>query len=198
MKPLLASLLLLGFAPGAQAEDIRTVVVAGGCFWCTEADFEKVEGVKSAVSGYSGGHVENPGYRQVVRGNTGHLEVVEITYDADTVSHERILELFLRSIDPTDASGQFCDRGESYTTAIFVATPEERATAEAEVAAAEAQIGTQVVTTIRDAATFWPAEDYHQDYYLKNPLRYKSYRTGCRRDARVKQIWGEDAPFAGS
>lgn len=198
MKPLLASLLLLGFAPAAQAEDIRTVVVAGGCFWCTEADFEKVEGVKSAVSGYSGGHVENPGYRQVVRGNTGHLEVVEITYDADTVSHERILELFLRSIDPTDAGGQFCDRGESYTTAIFVATPEERATAEAEVAAAEAQIGTQVVTTIRDAATFWPAEDYHQDYYLKNPLRYKSYRTGCRRDARVKQIWGEDAPFAGS
>lgn len=198
MRALLAAVLMLGLTPAAQAEDQQKIVVAGGCFWCTEADFEKVDGVLDAVSGYAGGHVENPGYRQVVRGNTGHLEVVEITYDADIVSHERLVELFLRSIDPTDAGGQFCDRGESYTTAIFVATPGERATAEAEIAEAEAQIGADIVTTVRDAATFWPAEEYHQDYYLKNPLRYKSYRTGCRRDARVKQLWGADAPFAGS
>lgn len=198
MKAMLAAVLLLGMAPAVQAEDQQKIVVAGGCFWCTEADFEKVDGVLAAVSGYAGGHVENPGYRQVVRGGTGHLETVEITYDADIVSHERLVELFLRSIDPTDAGGQFCDRGESYTTAIFVASPDERATVEAEIAEAEAQIGTEIVTTVRDAATFWPAEEYHQDYYRKNPLRYKSYRTGCRRDARVKQIWGADAPFAGS
>jgi len=198
MRALLAAVLILGMTPAAQAEDQQKIVVAGGCFWCTEADFEQVDGVLDAVSGYAGGHVENPGYRQVVRGNTGHLEVVEITYDADIVSHERLVELFLRSIDPTDAGGQFCDRGESYTTAIFVATPGERATAEAEIAEAEARLGTDVATTVRDAATFWPAEEYHQDYYLKNPLRYKSYRTGCRRDARVKQLWGADAPFAGS
>ncbi len=198
MRAMLAAVLLLGMAPAVQAEDQQKIVVAGGCFWCTEADFEKVDGVLAAVSGYAGGHVENPGYRQVVRGGTGHLETVEITYDADIVSHERLVELFLRSIDPTDAGGQFCDRGESYTTAIFVASPDERATVEAEIAEAEAQIGTEIVTTVRDAATFWPAEEYHQDYYRKNPLRYKSYRTGCRRDARVKQIWGADAPFAGS
>lgn len=198
MRAMLAAVLLLGMAPAVQAEDQQKIVVAGGCFWCTEADFENVDGVLAAVSGYAGGHVENPGYRQVVRGGTGHLETVEITYDADIVSHERLVELFLRSIDPTDAGGQFCDRGESYTTAIFVASPDERATVEAEIAEAEAQIGTEIVTTVRDAATFWPAEEYHQDYYRKNPLRYKSYRTGCRRDARVKQIWGADAPFAGS
>lgn len=202
MKPLVATLLItlpaLMPAPAVQAEDLRKAVVAGGCFWCTEADFEKVDGVSAAVSGYAGGHVDNPEYRQVVRGNTGHLEVVEITYDADVVSHQQIVELFLRSIDPTDPGGQFCDRGESYTTAVFVANPEERATVEAEVAEAETQIGTKVVTAIRDAATFWPAEEYHQDYYKKNPLRYSSYRKGCRRDERVKQIWGDDAPFAGS
>lgn len=155
MRAMLAAVLLLGMAPAVQAEDQQKIVVAGGCFWCTEADFEKVDGVLAAVSGYAGGHVENPGYRQVVRGGTGHLETVEITYDADIVSHERLVELFLRSIDPTDAGGQFCDRGESYTTAIFVASPDERATVEAEIAEAEAQIGTEIVTTVRDAATFW-------------------------------------------
>ncbi|MSU88235.1 peptide-methionine (S)-S-oxide reductase MsrA [Rhodobacteraceae bacterium 2CG4] len=206
MNPLLATLpmpvlvlaLMLGAAPAAQAEDLRKIVVAGGCFWCVEADFDQVEGVTATVSGYAGGTLDAPTYKQVVRGGTGHLEVVEISYDADVVSHERIVELFLRSIDPTDAGGQFCDRGHSYTTAVFAATPEERATAEAEIADAAALIGAEIVTPVRDAVTFWPAEEYHQDYYRKNPLRYKSYRQGCRRDARVRQLWGDEAPFAGS
>jgi peptide-methionine (S)-S-oxide reductase len=194
--------------PGkAHAEDIRTTVVAGGCFWCVEADFEKVRGVVEVVSGFAGGSVPNPTYRQVVSGGTGHLEVVEITYDADRLSYDQILDLFLRSIDPTDAGGQFCDRGMSYTTAIFVETPQERAIAEAAIAEAEAELGQGVVTPIRDAAPFYPAEAYHQDYYRSDDLiltrfgprrksvAYDLYRTACGRDARIEELWGSDAPF---
>jgi peptide-methionine (S)-S-oxide reductase len=135
----------------ANAQDIRTSVVAGGCFWCVEADFEKVSGVIEVVSGFAGGSVPDPTYRQVVNGGTGHLEFVEITYDADRLSYAQLLDLFLRSIDPTDAGGQFCDRGMSYTTAIFVETPQERAIAEAAIAKAEAELGRSVVTPIRRA-----------------------------------------------
>ncbi|AHM03316.1 Peptide methionine sulfoxide reductase MsrA [Roseibacterium elongatum DSM 19469] len=191
----------------AHAEDIRTTVVAGGCFWCVEADFERVDGVIEVVSGFAGGTVETPSYRQVVGGGTGHLEVVEITYDADVLPYDRLLHLFLRSVDPLDDGGQFCDRGFSYTTAIFVETAEERAMAEAAIAAAEAELGAPVVTPIRDAAPFYPAEAYHQDYYLSDDLiltrfgprrksvAYGLYREGCGRDARVEAIWGPDAPF---
>lgn len=193
----------------AHAQDIRTTVLAGGCFWCVEADFEKVDGVIEAVSGFAGGDVANPSYRDVVRGGTGHLEVVEITYDADIVSYDQILHAFLRSIDPLDAGGQFCDRGESYTTAIFVETPEERAAAEAAIAEAEEALGEEIVTPIRDAAPFYPAEEYHQDYYLSQDLiltrfgprrkevAYDLYRDACLRDERVRELWGADAPFAG-
>jgi len=180
----------------AQAETLRSVVVAGGCFWCVEADFDKVPGVTETISGYAGGDVANPTYRQVVNGGTGHLEVVQITYDADRVSHEEILRLFLRSIDPLDAGGQFCDRGESYSTAIFVETAQERAAAEAAIAAAEAELGQTVVTPVRDAAPFYPAEAYHQDFYQKSAVRYTSYRNGCGRDARVREVWGDQAAFA--
>jgi peptide-methionine (S)-S-oxide reductase len=191
----------------AHAQDIRTTVVAGGCFWCVEADFERVEGVVEVVSGFAGGRVPDPSYRQVVGGGTGHLEVVEITYDADRLSYDRLLHLFLRSIDPTDAGGQFCDRGQSYTTAIFVQTPAERRIAEAAIAEAEAALGRQVVTPVRDAAPFYPAEEYHQDYYRSDDLiltrfgprrksvAYDLYREACGRDARVEDLWGADAPF---
>jgi peptide-methionine (S)-S-oxide reductase len=203
-----AMTIALLWQPGqAQAQDLRTTVVAGGCFWCVEADFEKVSGVVEVVSGFAGGSVPNPTYRQVVGGGTGHLEVVEITYDADRLSYAQILDLFLRSIDPTDAGGQFCDRGMSYTTAIFVETPQERAIAEAAIARAEAELGQGIVTPIRDAAPFYPAEDYHQDYYRSDDLiltrfgprrksvAYDLYRTACGRDARIEQLWGSDAPF---
>ena len=191
----------------AHAEDIRTTVVAGGCFWCVEADFEKVAGVIEVVSGFAGGTVANPSYRQVVGGGTGHLEVVEITYDADRVSYAQLIHMFLRSIDPSDAGGQFCDRGQSYSTAIFVENAQERATAEAAIAEAEAAIGRNIVTPIRDAAPFYAAEDYHQDYYRSEDLiltrfgprrksvAYELYRTSCGRDARVAEIWGAAAPF---
>jgi peptide-methionine (S)-S-oxide reductase len=204
-----AILAALTLAPHrANAQDIRTAVVAGGCFWCVEADFERVSGVREVVSGFAGGTVPNPSYRQVVGGGTGHLEVVEITYDAAVLSYAQLIDLFLRSIDPTDAGGQFCDRGESYTTAIFVETAEERRIAEQAIAAAEAEIGRDVVTPVRNAATFYPAEDYHQDYYRsedviltrfgprRKSVAYDLYRDACGRDARVREIWGPDAPFA--
>ena len=191
----------------AQAQDIRTAVVAGGCFWCVEADFERVAGVIDVISGFSGGTVPDPGYREVVRGGTGHLEVVEITYDAERLSYDRLLHLFLRSIDPTDAGGQFCDRGESYATAIFVEGPAERRVAEAAIAEAEAALGQQVVTPVREAAPFYPAEDYHQDYHRSDDIiltrfgprrksvAYDLYREACGRDARIAELWGADAPF---
>ncbi len=192
----------------AHAEDIRTAVVAGGCFWCVESDFERVEGVVEVVSGFAGGDVANPSYRDVVRGGTGHLEVVEITYDADVLPYAGLLRLFLRSIDPLDAGGQFCDRGESYTTAIFVADARERDIAEGAILEAEGALGQSIVTPIRDAAPFYPAEAYHQDYYRSNELiltrfgprrksvAYDLYRTACGRDQRVLDIWGQEAAFA--
>ncbi|TBX15127.1 peptide-methionine (S)-S-oxide reductase MsrA [Nioella sediminis] len=193
----------------ANAEEIRTAVVAGGCFWCVESDFESVDGVIEAVSGFAGGTVDNPSYRDVTRGGTGHYEVVEITYDADLLPYRDLIHLFLRSIDVTDDGGQFCDRGDSYRTAIFVNTGEERAIAEAEIAAAAAQLGQTVVTPVLDAAPFWPAEEYHQNYYRSEDLiltrfgprrksvAYGLYRQGCGRDARVSELWGDDAPFVG-
>lgn len=191
----------------AHAQDIRTTVVAGGCFWCVEADFEKVSGVIEVVSGFAGGNVSNPSYRQVVNGGTGHLEVVEITYDANRIAYNQLIDLFLRSIDPTDAGGQFCDRGPSYATAIFVESAQERAIAEAAIAQAQAEIGRTIVTPVRNAARFYPADEYHQDYYRsddviltrfgprRKSVAYDLYRTSCGRDARVREIWGASAPF---
>ena len=193
----------------AHAETVRTAIVAGGCFWCVESDFERVAGVIEVVSGFSGGTVPNPAYRDVVAGGTGHLEVVRITYDADVLPYDRLLHLFLRSIDPTDAGGQFCDRGDSYSSAIFVETPQERAIAEAAIAAAQADLGQQVVTPVRAAAPFYPAEAYHQDDYRsddviltrfgprRKSVAYGLYREACGRDDRVRELWGADAPFAG-
>ena len=194
-------------AGAAQAEDIRTAVVAGGCFWCVEADFEKVAGVVDVVSGFAGGTVPNPTYEQVTAGGTGHYEAVAITYDADVLPYDTLIAMFLRSVDVTDAGGQFCDRGDSYRTAIFAGSAEETATAQAAIAQAQAELGETVVTPVLPAAEFYVAEAYHQDYYLgegfiltrAGPKRqsnaYEFYRESCGRDERVAQLWGDAAPF---
>lgn len=169
-----------------------SVVLAGGCFWCLESDMDHVTGVVGTTSGYSGGHLDNPTYKKVSAGGTGHYEVVKIDYDPGQVSFAKILDVFWHSVDPTDPGGQFCDRGHSYKTAVFVSTPEERQIAEASKQALIDQ-GFNIVTPILDVATFYSAEDYHQDYYTKNPRRYNFYRFSCGRDKRVKQLWGADA-----
>jgi peptide-methionine (S)-S-oxide reductase len=191
----------------AHAAEPETAVFAGGCFWCVEADFERVPGVIAVVSGYTGGTVDNPSYRQVVRGGTGHYEAVAISYDPERIGYAQILDLFLRSIDPFDAGGQFCDRGDSYRSAIFV-TPAQRRAAEAAIARAEAELGQSIVTPVIDAGAFWVAEAYHQDYYRSDDLivtrfgprrksvAYDLYRNACGRDDRVREIWGDAAPFA--
>ena len=173
--------------PSGQRE---TAIFAGGCFWCTEADFEKVPGVIAAVSGYTGGRTANPSYEQVSAGGTGHYEAVRISYDPGRVSYAQLARRYFRTVDPLDAGGQFCDRGESYRTAIFVASPQQRAAAQAAKAEAQKALGKKVVTPILPAGRFYAAEGYHQDYYRKNPIRYRFYRARCGRDARLKQVWG--------
>ena len=184
---------LLLFANGASAQELKKAVFAGGCFWCVESDFDKVPGVVSTISGYTGGKTDDPTYRQVTAGGTGHYEAVEITYDPAKVSYEMLLAAFWRSVDPTDEGGQFCDRGQSYATAVFVANEKERARAEASKKAAQTIVDKPIVTPILAAAPFYAAEDYHQDYYKNNPLRYRYYRFSCGRNRRVKELWGEHA-----
>lgn len=198
---------LMAHCHAASAASTETATVAGGCFWCVESDFEKVKGVKEVVSGYTGGSAKNPSYKQVVKGGTGHYEAVQITYDPAQISYSEILSLFFRSVDPTDAGGQFCDRGDSYRTAIFVSNAAEKADAEAAKKAAQAALGQKIVTPILDAGAFYKAEKYHQDYYKKSEIvitrfgpkskaeAYKRYRAACGRDDRVKQLWGKNAPF---
>lgn len=186
----------------ANAAEAQTLTVAGGCFWCVEADFEKVNGVLGAVSGYTGGSTANPTYKQVTRGGTGHYEAVQIMFDPDVISRATLMKMFLRSIDPTDADGQFCDRGDSYRTAIFVSDQGEKAQARDAIANAQAELGQTIVTPILPASPFYLAEDYHQDYYKGRSLvltragpksqatAYKFYRKACGRDARVNELWG--------
>jgi len=203
-KSLALVLALLPVANMASAET-QTAYFAGGCFWCIEADFEKVQGVEDVISGYTGGTTDNPTY-DTLKGS-GHYEAVAITYDIDVVSYAQLLYAFFRSVDPTDAGGQFCDRGESYRTAIFVSNPAERALAEAAKDSAQRALGQRIVTPVLDAARFYDAEDYHQDYY-KGENRvltrrgvktqsdaYAFYRDACGRDQRVAELWGDDAPF---
>lgn len=183
-----------GAAPAAAADNPQnTAILAGGCFWCVESDFDLVPGVLETVSGFTGGHVPNPSYQQVVTKTTGHQEAVRIQFDPAQVTYEEILAAYWRSIDPTDAGGQFCDRGEPYETAVFVLSPEQRAIAEKTKADAEKELGQSIVTPIKDAGAFFPAEDYHQDYHNKNALSYKLYRWRCGRDERVRELWGEAA-----
>jgi peptide-methionine (S)-S-oxide reductase len=177
----------------AAARDLETAIVAGGCFWCVEADFDKVEGVVETLSGYTGGHVENPTYEQVITETTGHYEAVKITFDPEVISLREILDTFWRTVDPTDDGGQFCDRGPSYRTAIFALDDEQAGIAVASRSDAQGALGRQIVTPVLEAETFWPAEDYHQDYYRKSAFNYIFYRRACGRDARVHSLWGEEA-----
>jgi peptide-methionine (S)-S-oxide reductase len=194
---------------GAKTADAATdtLIVAGGCFWCVEADFEKVDGVIEVTSGYTGGKTKNPTYRDVTRGGTGHYEAVEISFDPSVVAVETLLHSFLRSVDPTDDGGQFCDRGDSYRTAIF-ATPAQRMAANMAIKQAEAELGQKIVTPVLDRTVYYLAEDYHQDYYKmatrvltrfgyrKQSDVYHMYRDACGRDQRVRDLWGDAAPFS--
>ena len=174
-------------------EDSGVAIFAGGCFWCTEADFDKVPGVIETTSGYIGGHVDNPTYEQVSAGNSGHIEAVRVRFDPSKTNYAKLLEAFWPTIDPITANAQFCDRGSQYRSAIFYSNPEEQKLAAASKDALEksGRLPAPVVTEILAASTFYSAEDYHQDYYLRNPLRYNYYRDGCGRDQRLEQLWGK-------
>lgn len=194
----MALVLVLGLAGVARAE---TAIVAGGCFWCVESDFEAVKGVSEVVSGYTGGDLQNPTYRN----HEGHFEAVQITFDPAVISYDELLAKFLRSVDVLDAGGQFCDRGDAYRTAIFVQDAGQQKAAKAAVAEAEAVLGQKIVTPVREAGRFWIAEEYHQDYYRSSEIvltragpkkkanAYKFYREACGRDARVRELWGSQA-----
>ncbi len=178
---------------GAPAEQRAVAIFAGGCFWCMEPPFDKLPGVISTTSGFTGGKKVNPTYRQVVEGDTGHAEAVQVVYDPTKVTYEKLLEVFWHNVDPFDAGGQFCDRGDSYRTGIFVRDEAQLRLAQASKQQVEAKLKKPVVTEIVLATKFYPAEDYHQDYYVKNPVRYKFYRQNCGRDDRLRQVWGADA-----
>ena len=177
-------------APAISA-DTETAIFAGGCFWCVESDFDHVDGVVATTSGYIGGRGENPTYRN--HSSRGWREAVKIDFDPSRVSYAQLLDSFFRSVDPTDAGGQFCDRGHSYTTAVYATTGQQAKTAETAKDAAQTELGKAVVTPVKAAGKFYAAEDYHQDYYNKNPVRYKYYRYRCGRDKAVKALWGTAA-----
>ncbi len=170
-----------------------TAIFAGGCFWCMQAPYDELDGVLDTTVGYTGGSSEKPTYEQVCAGGTGHLEAIRVRYDPSKISYQRLLDVFWHNVDPTDGGGQFCDRGESYETAIFTAGDEQKSLAEASKAELDGSglLPAKVVTKIRPASAFWPAEDYHQDYYRKNPVRYKVYRYSCGRDRRLQSLWGQ-------
>jgi peptide-methionine (S)-S-oxide reductase len=207
MSPRLVSMLAvaavaLSAAAGALAQqDSATMpkdgealaTFAGGCFWCMEPPYDKLDGVLATTSGYTGGSQLDPTYQEVSGGGTGHTEAVQITYDPSKVTYETLLEVFWRNVDPLDAGGQFCDRGSQYRTGIFVHDEEQRRLAEASKQALESggRFDQPIVTEVTTASAFYPAEDYHQDYYEKNPVRYKFYRWNCGRDQRLAELWGE-------
>lgn len=204
---LVMGVFLFAFSPTAQASSLETAILAGGCFWCVESDFESVAGVKSAVSGFTGGSAETAHYKRVTQGGTGHYEAVKLTFDPSVISFEKIVDIFWRSIDPVDAGGQFCDRGDSYKSAVFSMNDKQYDIARKSKNKLDAsgRLPKPIATKILKAGAFYPAEDYHQDYYKKKDLvitrygplskkkAYKKYRKGCGRDARVTQLWGKDA-----
>jgi peptide-methionine (S)-S-oxide reductase len=182
---------LIAFATPAAAQQTAVATVAAGCFWCVEADFDKVDGVLETVSGYAGGKAANPTYQQVSAGGTGHTEVVRITYDPAKLTYQQVLDVFWKNVDPLAKDKQFCDTGDQYRSAIFYHDEEQKKLAEASKKAVQAKFKEPVQTQIAAAGAFYPAEDYHQDYYKKNPVRYKFYRFNCGRDARLEQLWGK-------
>ncbi len=182
-------------APANGAEELAKATFAGGCFWCMEPPFDKLNGVVSTTSGYAGGRKAEPSYREVVAGGTGHAEAVQVLYDPKKITYAELLEVFWRNIDPTTPNRQFCDRGHQYRTAVFYHDPEQKRLAEESKKRIESskKLKGPIVTEITEVGAFWPAEEYHQDYYKKNPTRYKYYRYRCGRDRRLKELWGDDS-----
>lgn len=206
LRPVLPSLVLgllliasAALAPAAQAEDPpeppqhETAIFAGGCFWCMESAFDAVEGVVATTSGYTGGKTKDPTYKSVKLGTTGHYESLKVTYDPMQVSYEQLLDVFWHNIDPFNARGQFCDRGSQYRAAIFVSGEPQRSAAEASREEIATRTKHKIVTEILPVSTFYEAEEYHQNYYQKNPLKYRYYRYTCGRDQRLREIWGSAA-----
>jgi peptide-methionine (S)-S-oxide reductase len=193
-RVLLLWTLLALLLPLAARAETATASFAGGCFWCMESDFEKLPGVGSVVSGYAGGHTVNPTYETSSTGTTGHAEAVEVIYDPAKVSYAQLLDYFWHHIDPLTPNAQFCDHGSQYRSMIFYGNEAEHQAALVSKAKYEKQLGKPIVTEIVAAGPFYNAEGYHQDYYKKNPIRYRYYRHGCGRDARLKEVWGKDAP----
>jgi peptide-methionine (S)-S-oxide reductase len=195
MNKFIFSLLFIGvLAMSAHAGDKspQIAIFSGGCFWSAEKAFEHLPGVSSTEVGYTGGHVANPTYEQVSAENTGHFESVKVTFDPAKITYEQLLDVYWHSIDPLDPKGQFCDRGSSYQTAIFYSSPEQQKIAEASKKKMEAKLDKPIMTQIRATSEFFPAEDYHQKYADKNPMRYSLYRNGCGRDERLAEVWGAD------
>lgn len=196
---LIVSVLFLGLVASVHAgrdqsgsDRLAKATFAGGCFWCMEPPFDKLDGVVSTTSGYTGGHNETPTYEEVSSGITGHAEAMQIVYDPEKITYDQLLEVFWKNVDPTDGGGQFCDRGKQYRTAIFYHDEDQKRMAEqSRQALLESKGFKEIATEITVASTFYPAEEYHQDYYQKNPVRYKFYRYGCGRDRRLKELWGE-------
>ena len=193
-----ACLAIIALGQTAATDGLAKATFAGGCFWCVEEAFEKVDGVASAVSGYTDGHVAEPTYQQVSAGQTGHTEAIEVFYDASRVSYQELLDFFWRNIDPTTPNRQFCDVGSQYRAAIFYHDDEQQRLAEASRRALEKSkpFAAPIVTEITSASEFYPAEEYHQDYYEKNPIRYNYYKWGCGRAQRLEELWGKPADEA--
>lgn len=190
---LLVMVTAMTMVSSAAAEERETATFAGGCFWCMEHPFDELPGVIATTSGYTGGHRDNPSYEEVSAGATGHTEAIQIVYNPALVSYEKLLEVYWRNSDPTTANRQFCDVGSQYRPGIFYHSEAQKQVAEASKAAVQQnkQFKENVVTEITPATSFWPAEEYHQNYYLKNPIRYKFYRYNCGRDQRLQQLWGD-------
>jgi peptide-methionine (S)-S-oxide reductase len=202
-----AGLLLVACTPSSDATDAPpvaadsvlpapvadTATFAGGCFWCMEPPYDKIDGVAATISGFSGGTMEDPSYRQVASGMTDHAEVVQVIYDSTVVDYERLLRVYWHNVDPFDGTGQFCDRGSQYRPAIYVHDDRQRRLAEATKAAVAARFSEPIAVEIQSFSAFYAAEAYHQNYYKKNPQEYTRYRQGCGRDARLREIWGEAA-----
>ncbi|MCE9684359.1 peptide-methionine (S)-S-oxide reductase MsrA [Halomonas alkalisoli] len=193
---LIPALLPLAMASPALSDDAEataTAIFGGGCFWCVEEAFDKVDGVVATTSGFSGGHVENPSYDQVVAGGTGHVEVVKVEYEPDQVDYATLLHVFWRNVDPFAVERQFCDRGKHYRSAIFYGSEEERELAEATRDELAERFERNIATEITSFESFYPAEEYHQDYYRKNPVRYQYYKAACGRERRLNEVWGDEA-----
>jgi peptide-methionine (S)-S-oxide reductase len=184
----LAALALFITTGGTMAAETKKATFAGGCFWCMHAEFAQIEGVSSVLSGYTGGHTPNPTYQQVSAGDTGHFEAIEVVYDPSKVTYQKLLDVFWSNVDPLDEHGQFCDKGSQYRAGIFTHDDEQKRLAEASRQQVAKRFAAPVATVIQPASTFYAAEDYHQEYYIKNQTRYKLYKAGCGRDRRLQQL----------